>query len=166
MVTHDRYFLERVCNEIIELDEGEIYKYSGNYSYFLEKKEARLASRGIKVLSLFFVDRVANYRQYTDGEASKGKFARWFEEIYEQYRQKPQYKNVLPYSAEQVHNGYFSCDRKGILKDTGGDSLADDDTYMLIMKGKERLLSADEPLRFIFSHSELREGWDKPCLSG
>jgi len=126
------------------------------------EKELRLASRGIKVLSLFFVDRVANYRQYSDGEVSKGKFALWFEEIYEQYRKKPQYKDILPYSAGQVHNGYFSCDRKGILKDTGGDTLADDDTYTLIMKDKERLLSADVPLRFIFSHSALREGWDNP----
>jgi len=126
------------------------------------EKEVRFAKRGIKVLSLFFVDRVANYRQYTNGEVSKGKFARWFEEIYEQYRKKPQYKDVLPYLAGQVHNGYFSCDRKGILKDTRGDTLADDDTYTLIMKDKERLLSADEPLRFIFSHSALREGWDNP----
>ena len=126
------------------------------------EKELRLAKRGIKVLSLFFVDRVASYRQYIDGVAAKGKFAHWFEEVYEQYRKKPQYKDILPYSAEQVHNGYFSCDKKGVLKDTKGDTIADDDTYTLIMKDKERLLSADVPLRFIFSHSALREGWDNP----
>ncbi len=126
------------------------------------EKELRLAKRGIKVLSLFFVDRVANYRIYSDGAAAKGKFALWFEEIYEQFRKQPQYKGLLPYPAGQVHNGYFSRDKKGVLRDTGGDTIADDDTYTLIMKDKERLLSADVPLRFIFSHSALREGWDNP----
>ena len=63
---------------------------------------------------------------------------------------------------ERLHNGYFAQDRKGVLKDTRGDTQADDEVYNLIMKDKEQLLSIDEPLRFIFSHSALREGWDNP----
>src|SRR5450759_687962 len=62
----------------------------------------------------------------------------------------------------RLHDGYFAADKKGVLKDTKGDTQADDDVYNLIMKDKERLLSAEEPLRFIFSHSALREGWDSP----
>ena len=65
-------------------------------------------------------------------------------------------------NAEAVHDGYFSKDNKGRIKDTGGESSADITTYDLIMKDKERLLSRDEPLRFIFTHSALREGWDNP----
>jgi type III restriction enzyme len=68
----------------------------------------------------------------------------------------------LKLSVERIHNGYFAQDKKGIFKDTRGDSQADDEVYNLIMKDKERLLSLDEPLRFIFSHSALREGWDNP----
>ena len=63
---------------------------------------------------------------------------------------------------DKLHNGYFAQDKKGVLKDTRGDTQADDEVYNLIMKDKERLLSLDEPLRFIFSHSALREGWDNP----
>lgn len=63
---------------------------------------------------------------------------------------------------EELHNGYFSADKKGVLKDTNGSTQADDDTYSLIMKEKEKLLSMDTPLKFIFSHSALREGWDNP----
>ncbi|GIX28752.1 MAG: hypothetical protein KatS3mg123_2633 [Burkholderiales bacterium] len=66
------------------------------------------------------------------------------------------------YPVERLHNGYFAQDKKGVLKDTRGDTQADDEVYNLIMKDKERLLSLDEPLRFIFSHSALREGWDNP----
>mgnify|MGYP000941694373 CR=1 FL=1 len=125
-------------------------------------KELMLKDRGIKVLSLFFIDRVANYRDYQDGQALKGKFAKWFEEAYNHLAGKHKYKELTLYPASQVHNGYFSQDKKGILKDTKGDTALDDDTYALIMKEKERLLSTDEPLRFIFSHSALREGWDNP----
>jgi len=126
------------------------------------EKERKHKDRGIKILSLFFIDRVANYRDYQNGSAIKGKIAHWFEEAYRKISQEAKYKKLIPYSAEQVHNGYFSQDRKGILKDTGGDTQADDDTYALIMKEKERLLDVNEPLRFIFSHSALREGWDSP----
>lgn len=105
------------------------------------KKEKRLNAAGVKVLSLFFIDKVANYR-------NGGKFARWFEEIYTRETGK---------SAAGVHDGYFSAD-----KDTSGSSKADEDTYDLIMRDKEKLLAFDSPLRFIFSHSALKEGWDNP----
>ena len=123
--------------------------------------------RGIKVLSLFFIDRVANYRSYdADGYSMPGPFARIFDEELAAMAQKEKYKplNWLQDKAnlEAVHNGYFAKDGKGKLKDSRGDTQADDEVYNLIMKEKERLLSMDEPLRFLFSHSALREGWDNP----
>lgn len=123
------------------------------------EKERKLRDTGIKVLSLFFIDRVANYR---DADGSKGKLALWFDQAFEKVSKEPKYKGLIPHSVEKVHNGYFSQDKKGVLKDTGGDTQADNDTYALIMKEKERLLDVNEPLRFIFSHSALREGWDNP----
>ena len=127
------------------------------------KKELAVKGKGIKVLSLFFIDKVANYRQYhDDGSTSLGKLGKWFEEAYTELTQKPLYKGLLNYKASEVHNGYFSQDNKGKVKDTTGRTKADEDTYSLIMREKERLLSPDEPLRFIFSHTALREGWDNP----
>ncbi len=125
-------------------------------------KEAKLKSSGVKVLSLFFIDHVANYRDYDSaGNVIKGKFSTWFEEAYNFYNNK--YPSTLKYPVELVHNGYFAQDKTGKFKDSStGQSKADDDTYHLIMKDKERLLDQDEPLRFIFSHSALREGWDNP----
>lgn len=126
------------------------------------EKERRLRPMGIKVLSLFFIDRVANYRDYTpDGNPIKGKFAVWFEETFKRYASMPKYQDLIPFSSEEVHNGYFSQD-KGRFKDSSGETKADQDTYNLIMKDKERLLDLNEPLRFIFSHTALREGWDSP----
>ncbi|MEK7403043.1 MAG: DEAD/DEAH box helicase family protein [Gemmatimonadota bacterium] len=128
-------------------------------------KELQVRDRGIKVLSLFFIDRVANYRDYgTDGQPVPGKFALAFEEVLAELRKDARYQSLawLAGPPEHVHNGYFAQDKKGIVKDTRGDTQADDDVYNLIMKDKERLLSVDEPLRFIFSHSALREGWDNP----
>jgi len=126
-------------------------------------KELQLKDRGIKVLSLFFIDRVANYRNYSDdGKAIPGKFAELFEENYKELINLPQYKPLDLHPLEKVHDGYFSQDKKGILKDTSGTTQADDDTYAKIMRNKEQLLSLDEPLKFIFSHSALREGWDNP----
>lgn len=128
------------------------------------KKEKDLRSKGIKVLSIFFIDRVANYRSYDDqGNASKGKFAVWFEESFAKWQNMPAYRGLFSYSGEEVHNGYFSQD-KGKLKDTkeGKSTKADDETFKLIMQDKERLLDIATPLRFIFSHSALREGWDNP----
>jgi type III restriction enzyme len=126
------------------------------------EKEKKFKDKGIKVLSLFFIDRVANYREYTNNSVKKGKIAQWFEEIFNEVKNNPSFEGVNFNSVEEVHNGYFSQDKKGQLKDTKGDSVLDDDTYSLIMKDKERLLSMSEPLRFIFSHSALREGWDNP----
>ena len=126
-------------------------------------KELALKERGIKVLSLFFIDRVSNYRSYDDqGQTVKGKFAEYFEESFAELSAQTKYKGLLPYPVEKLHNGYFAQDKKGVFKDTSGDTQADDDVYNLIMKNKEQLLSLDEPLRFIFSHSALREGWDSP----
>lgn len=133
------------------------------------EKVKKYKSKGIKVLSLFFIDRVANYRAYSsEGNPQPGKFAIWFEEAYNRFAK--QYAGVIPFSAEQVHNGYFSSDRKGSGKDKKEiwidskekNTKADDDTYSLIMQEKEKLLSLEEPLQFIFSHSALREGWDNP----
>lgn len=128
-------------------------------------KELLLSTRGIKVLSLFFIDRVANYRDYNDsGQAVKGKFARAFEAELAALVAEERYQALgwLKQPVEKLHDGYFAQDRKGVLKDTRGDTQADDEVYNLIMKDKERLLTMDEPLRFIFSHSALREGWDNP----
>jgi type III restriction enzyme len=127
------------------------------------KKELRLNPKGIKVLSLFFIDKVANYRQYDEtGNTINGKFALWFEEIYKEYAAKPAFRILDKHPVEAVHNGYFSVDKKGKPKDTSGETKADDNTYNLIMKDKETLLDIENPLRFIFSHSALREGWDNP----
>ena len=128
-------------------------------------KELQVRALGLKVLSLFFVDRVANYREYgADGQPVKGKFAVTFESALAELAKDERYRELewLKEPIGRLHGGYFAQDRKGVLKDTHGDSQADDEVYNLIMKDKERLLAVDEPLRFIFSHSALREGWDNP----
>jgi type III restriction enzyme len=129
------------------------------------EKELQVRTRGLKVLSLFFVDRVANYRNYdADSRSAKGKFAESLEAALAEFATDDRYRELewLREPVEHLHNGYFAQDKKGVLKDTRGDTQADDDVYNLIMKDKEKLLSLDEPLRFIFSHSALREGWDNP----
>jgi type III restriction enzyme len=129
------------------------------------EKELQVRARGVKVLSLFFIDRVANYRDYDEaGRPVQGKFAATFEAELAALAQDKRYRELtwLREPPDRLHNGYFAQDRKGVLKDTRGDTQADDEVYNLIMKEKERLLSMDEPLRFIFSHSALREGWDNP----
>ena len=126
------------------------------------EKELRYLDKGIKVLSLFFIDKVDKYR-HEDG--TPGIYATMFEECYQELMAKPKYAALqarFPSDVSKVHNGYFSQDKKGRLKDTKGDTQADDDTYNTIMRDKEWLLSFDCPLRFIFSHSALREGWDNP----
>lgn len=125
-------------------------------------KELRYTDKGIKVLSLFFIDKVDKYR-HEDG--TPGIYAKMFEECYTELLAKPKYEPIRQrFSADvaKVHNGYFSQDKKGRLKDTRGDTQADDDTYNTIMRDKEWLLSFECPLRFIFSHSALKEGWDNP----
>ena len=127
------------------------------------KKERALKGKGIKVLSLFFIDRVANYRIYNeDGTTSLGKIGQWFEEAYQGADRKADVQGAHPLRRCEVHNGYFSQDKQGHAKDTRGNTADDDDTYNLIMRDKERLLDPDVALRFIFSHSALREGWDNP----
>ena len=138
------------------------------------EKEKELFNRGIKCLSLFFIDEVANYRQYDDeGNEVKGKFQRIFEEEYARLVNKyitvfdTDYDKYLrrfrPY---ETHCGYFSIDKKGRSVNStvkrGSDMSDDISAYDLILKNKERLLSFEEPTRFIFSHSALREGWDNP----
>lgn len=132
------------------------------------RKEKKYQKLGIKVLSLFFIDKVANYRIYGEGDIpGKGPFARWFEDIYTEYMEKPAFKELNQFDAEAVHDGYFAQDKKGKLKDTKETAASRNskdaiDTYSRILKDKERLLDQEEPLRFIFSHSALREGWDNP----
>jgi type III restriction enzyme len=128
-------------------------------------KELQVRARGIKVLSLFFIDRVANYRDYDEaGQPVKGKFARTFEAELTTLAKEERYKELdwLKQPIDKLHDGYFAQDRRGVYKDTRGDTEADDTVYDLIMKNKEQLLTLSEPLRFIFSHSALREGWDNP----
>lgn len=128
------------------------------------KKEKELVTKGIKVLSIFFVDKVSNYRSYdASNNPVQGKFAIWFEESFRKWNESSQYKDLFSLEASKVHDGYFSQD-KGKVKDTkeGRLTKADDETFTLIMRDKERLLDPSTPLRFIFSHSALREGWDNP----
>jgi type III restriction enzyme len=127
------------------------------------KKERALKGKGIKVLSLFFIDKVANYRVYNDDNTtSLGKIGQWFEEAFRELTAKPRYKGLIPFDVSEVHDGYFSQDKQGHDKDTRGNTKDDEDTYNLIMRDKERLLDEAVALRFIFSHSALREGWDNP----
>ena len=138
------------------------------------EKERQLFKRGIKCLSLFFIDEVAKYKSYDEENEVKGVFQKMFEEEYlrlinnEFHIWDEEYNEYLRrFSAQEVHRGYFSIDKKTnrmidgkVEKKTG---LSDDiSAYDLILKNKERLLSFDEPTRFIFSHSALREGWDNP----
>lgn len=126
------------------------------------EKEMRFAKKGIKVLSLFFIDAV---RKYRTPEGGKGPYAEMFEECYHELLNLPKYaelKERFRNPVEKVHDGYFSQDKKGNYKDTRGDTQDDTSTYNTIMKDKEWLLSFNCPLRFIFSHSALKEGWDNP----
>ncbi len=138
------------------------------------EKERQLFQQGIKTLSLFFIDEVANYKGYDEqGEVVKGPLWTMFEQEYNRYLNEnillfeDDYQRYLKrFNVEQVHNGYFSIDRNGrVINSTvkrGEDFSSDITAYDLILKNKERLLSFDEPTRFIFSHSALREGWDNP----
>lgn len=136
-------------------------------------KELALNHRGIKVLSLFFIDKVSNYRYYdADGVRHNGIYADMFEKNYRDLIQRPKYRTLfqdmdLDSLPHEVHGGYFSGDKKGgnsdkEWKDTNGTTAVDESAYNLIMRDKEALLSFDSKLRFIFSHSALREGWDNP----
>lgn len=138
------------------------------------QKENELFNRGIKCLSLFFIDEVSHYRLYDDeGNEVKGKFQKIFEEEYARIINDfitvfdTPYDNYLrSFKPCETHKGYFSIDKKGrtVNSETkrGSDISDDISAYDLILKNKERLLSFEEPTRFIFSHSALREGWDNP----
>ena len=138
------------------------------------ERERMLFPKGIKVLSLFFIDKVDNYRVYGSGNSfSPGKFAEMFEQEYINVLNEnidmfsPEYMQYLQnHSVSTVHAGYFSQDKKGKMTDTKESTEKGREealrAYDLIMKNKERLLSFDEPVRFIFSHSALKEGWDNP----
>ena len=141
------------------------------------EKERKLFKMGIKCLSLFFIDHVDNYRLYeAGGKTRNGAYAEIFEEEYKDiigsmqldlFNDETEYLNYLKkFTADRVHNGYFSRDKKGnyinSTVERGTDNSSDVSAYDLIMKDKERLLSFEEPTRFIFSHSALKEGWDNP----
>lgn len=142
-------------------------------------KELILNPQGIKVLSLFFLDKVANYRVYdSEGNRQNGKYAQIFEQEYAKLIRKQKYHTLFNdlrdrnVDVADVHDGYFSIDKQSkasnkkdkfeCFVDTSGKTVKDDEAFNLIMKDKERLLSFDTPLRFIFTHSALREGWDNP----
>jgi type III restriction enzyme len=139
-------------------------------------KEQALFQQGVKVLTLYFIDEVAKYRDYSQPD-EKGEYARIFEEEYNLYLNEmldldetPYVKYLKGITAEKTHSGYFSIDKKtrrdvdpDVEKRGENAGLSNDvEAYDLILKNKERLLSLDEPVRFIFSHSALREGWDNP----
>lgn len=168
-----RVYIGQVCGEVNEEQLRRIQIRETILSHLdMEKK---LYNKGIKVLSLFFIDEVSHYKQYDeDGQAQNGIFAKMFEEEYEKVLNEFQldldsdsYREYLEnISANKTHAGYFSIDKKGRMQNgkiSKKENTSEDvDAYDLIMKDKERLLSFDEPVRFIFSHSALREGWDNP----
>lgn len=163
-----------IVGDISEKDMRRIQIRETILSHF--EKEEKLFDKGIKCLSLFFIDEVAKYRQYDEnGDEVLGEYGKMFEQEY--INVLNEYVTLLdtPYQrylkstcsdVEEVHKGYFSIDKKGHAIDSKvkrGSEFSDDiSAYDLILKNKERLLSFDEPTRFIFSHSALREGWDNP----
>ncbi|SNB42431.1 Type III restriction protein res subunit [Flavobacterium psychrophilum] len=186
-------FAGEVIGDFYEQDFRRIQIRETIYSHL--KKEKQLFDKGIKVLSLFFIDSVEKYKQYNElGEEVPGEYAKIFEEEYNKLRSEfldlfhqeyneylkesdPSnvHKGYMPSSyfsyverdtADKIHNGYFSIDKKTKMIDPtvkrGKEDSEDISAYDLIMKDKERLLSFDEPTRFIFSHSALKEGWDNP----
>lgn len=134
------------------------------------RKELQLRCKGIKVLSLFFVDKVANYMG--DGSTNfdaNGQFVQWFDELFvEETAKNTKWAELFPGHPGEIRKAYFSqLKKKGkntVAQDTSGSTKADDDAFELIMKDKQRLLDQNEPVRFIFSHSALREGWDNPNI--
>ena len=135
------------------------------------RKELQVHAKGIKVLSLFFIDKVASYLgDGINNLDANGDFAAWFDELYaEELARQPEARAIIPATALEARSGYFAQMKSGkgknaamTFKDSSGKTKADDDAYELIMRDKARLLSMDEPVRFIFSHSALREGWDNP----
>lgn len=131
------------------------------------RKEAMLRAKGIKVLSLFFVDKVSSFLgDGVNNDDADGDFVKWFDEVFIEERGKDKrYSALLPQEPRELRRAYFSqlkAKGKTSFVDSSGTTAKDDDAYELIMQDKQRLLDADEPVRFIFSHSALREGWDNP----
>lgn len=167
-----------VVGDVTELYKRRLQIRETLLSHF--EKEKELYAQGIKTLSLFFIDKVENYRKYNeDGTQELGEYGKIFEEEYmrifdskstELFKDDPyvQYLNRVAADVHHVHTGYFSIDKKGHSVDSkcerGKDTSNDESAYDLIMKNKEALLSFDNPVRFIFSHSALREGWDNPNI--
>ncbi len=162
-----------VAGDVSERDIRRIQIRETILSHF--EKEEQLFHKGIKTLSLFFIDEVANYRQYDDeGKELTGDYGKMFEEEYlnilnEREMINPEYGQYLNgIHVHDTHKGYFSIDKKGQAVNSAvkrGSEFSDDiSAYDLILKNKERLLSFEEPTRFIFSHSALREGWDNPNI--
>jgi type III restriction enzyme len=161
-----------VLGDVSEINFRRIQIREAIKSHF--ERERELFDKGIKVLTLFFIDEVAKYRQYDEfGEEKNGVYGEIFEEEYINILNEyitlfndPYLEYLKSIDVKNTHNGYFSIDKKGRMIDPkakGKEKLSDDESaYDLIMKDKERLLSFDEPVRFIFSHSALREGWDNP----
>ena len=178
---HERLYRGQVANDSSEEDLHRI-QIRETIASHLQKEEV-LFRQGIKCLSLFFIDEVAKYRVYDeDGVEGVGEYGRIFEEEYRRAVEErvahptldderdPGYMRYLSsFDAHDVHKGYFSIDKKGRAVDSKlkrGSELAEGEdavaAYDLILRNKERLLSFEEPCRFIFSHSALREGWDNP----
>jgi type III restriction enzyme len=167
-----------VVGDVTELYKRRLQIRETLLSHF--EKEKELYAQGIKTLSLFFIDKVENYRKYNeDGTQELGEYGKIFEEEYmrifdskstELFKDDPyvQYLNRVAADVHRVHTGYFSIDKKGHSVDSKcerrEDTSNDESAYDLIMKNKEALLSFDNPVRFIFSHSALREGWDNPNI--
>lgn len=131
------------------------------------RKELMLRDKGMKVLSLFFVDKVASFLgEGASNDDANGDFVQWFDEVFLEERAKnAHYHELLPQAPSELRRAYFSQIKRGkttTFQDSSGVTKADDDAYELIMQDKERLLDDAEPVRFIFSHSALREGWDNP----
>lgn len=179
----DKEYVEFEDGSILRIDESEddTELKRAQIRFTIEShldKELMLLDQKIKVLSLFFVDRVHNYREYGKDESGatfqKGAYAKIFEEEYLKLIKLPKYSQLftsdeakryaLNPDVNSVHDGYFAMDKNKTFKESKGEGAtqADEGAYALIMKDKERLLSFETPLRFIFSHSALKEGWDSP----
>ena len=164
--------IHEVLGDVSEKDLRRIQIRETIRSHF--EKEEMLYGKGIKCLSLFFIDEVVKYRDYTQPD-EKGEYAKMFEEEYTKALNEkitlietPYIKYLKSIDVKDTHKGYFSIDKKtGRMidsKESKGEGSDDISAYDLILKNKERLLSMDEPTRFIFSHSALREGWDNPNI--
>jgi type III restriction enzyme len=179
----DKEYVSFTCRESIRIGEvfggfeDDVIKRSQIKKTIEEhmEKELELTNKGIKVLSLFFIDKVSNYREYgASRETKNGKYADWFEEEFKKLASSNKYKKLyegenLDELAKIVHDGYFAQDKNKCYKDSRQDKEGsirankdDESAFKLIMQDKEKLLSFSCKLKFIFSHSALKEGWDNP----